>query len=342
MTPVEVLVVSQDDVPDLLPMDECIDAMGEALSALTRGDAVMPLRSVLSLPDDRGSLVTMPTLFPAAGVLGLKVITAFPGNQDTEFDSHQGAVMLFEAEHGRLMVIADATAITAIRTAAVSGLATGLLAREDAGDLAIIGTGTQAGTHLEAMRTVRELERVRVWSRNAARVRAFAARETQRHGLEVEAVGSAQEAVDGADLICTCTSASEPVVLGSWVSPGTHINAVGSSVPTDRELDTDLVARSRFYVDRRESAGSEAGDFLIPKGEGAIGDDHIVAELGEVVLGKALARSSSEEITVFKSLGLAVEDLASVQLIYGKAVAARRGTRIELGGRRHGDASSLG
>jgi len=157
---VEVLVVSQHDVPDLLPMDECIDAMAEALAALARGDAVMPLRSVLSLPDERGSLVTMPTILPEAGALGVKVITAFPGNQDTEFDSHQGAVLLFEAEHGLPVVIADATAITGIRTAAVSGLATRLLAREDATDLAIIGSGTQAGTHLEAMRAVRDIGRV--------------------------------------------------------------------------------------------------------------------------------------------------------------------------------------
>lgn len=336
----EVLVVSQDDVPDLLPMDECVDAMAEALAALTRGDAVLPLRSVLWLPDRRGALVTMPTLLPAAGALGLKVITAFPGNQDTEFDSHQGAVVLFEAEHGLPVVIADATAITAIRTAAVSGLATRLLAREDATDLAIIGSGTQAGTHLEAMRTVRDLKRVRVWSRNRERARAFASRESERHGLEVQPVASAREAVDGADLICTCTASNDPVVLGSWVSPGTHINAVGSSIPTARELDTELVVRSRFYVDRRESAENEAGDFLIPKGEGAIGDDHIVAELGEVVLGKAPARTSPKEITVFKSLGLAVEDLASVQLIHRKAVATGRGSRIELGGRRPGSAPS--
>jgi alanine dehydrogenase len=336
---VEVLVVSQDDVPDLLPMDECIDAMAEVLAALTRGDAVMPLRSVLSLPDERGSLVTMPTILPEAGALGVKVITAFPGNQDTEFDSHQGAVLLFEAEHGLPVVIADATAITAIRTAAVSGLATRLLAREDATDLAIIGSGTQAGTHLEAMRTVRDLKRVRVWSRNGERARAFASRESVRHGLEVQPVASAREAVVGADLICTCTSSDDPVVLGSWVAPGTHINAVGSSIPTARELDTDLVVRSRFYVDRRESAENEAGDFLIPKGEGAIGDDHIVAELGEVVLGRAAARTSPEEITVFKSLGLAVEDLASVQLIHRKAVATGRGSHIELGGRRHGGRS---
>jgi alanine dehydrogenase len=331
---VEVLVVSQDDVPDLLPMSECIDAMAEALAALTRGDAVLPLRSVLWLPDDRGALVTMPSLLPKAGALGVKVITAFPGNQDTEFDSHQGAVLLFEAEHGLPVMIADATAITAIRTAAVSGLATKLLAREDARDLAIIGSGTQASTHLEAMRTVRDITRIRVWSRSTERVRAFASRESARHGVEVQPVGSAREAVEGADLICTCTSATEPVVLGSWVSPGAHVNAVGSADPTARELDTDLVVRSRFYVDRRESAQNEAGDFLIPRDQGAVGDDHIVAELGEVVLGKAPGRSSPEEITVFKSLGLAVEDVASAQLVHHKAAATGRGTRIELGGRR--------
>ena len=225
----------------------------------------------------------MPAALLPDRVAGVKAITFFPGNEGTELDTHQGAVLLFEAERGRLLAMMDATSITAIRTAAVSGVATRLLAREDAGDLAILGSGTQARTHLEAMRTAREIRRVRVASKDLERARAFAERESGKHGIAIEPVASVREAVAGADIICTVTSSREPVLLGEWISPGAHVNAVGSSVPFARELDTAAVVRSRLYVDRRESALNEAGDFLIPKKEGAIGDDHIVGEIGEVL-----------------------------------------------------------
>src|SRR5262249_55882816 len=203
---------------------------------------------------------------------GLKVITIFPGNEGSDFDSHQGAVLLFEADHGSLVAMIDASSITGIRTAAVSGAATRALAREDAGDLAILGSGVQAGTHLEAMTVVRRLRRVRVWSRHPASARAYAERESKRHGMRVEPMASAREAVSGADLICTTTAAKEPVLQGEWLAPGAHINAVGACFPATRELDTKAVLRSRLYVDRRESALNEAGDFLIPRKEGALSD----------------------------------------------------------------------
>lgn len=330
----KILVVDQAAVTRLLPMDDCMAAMGEALAVLARGDAILPLRQVLRLPGGRGAFAAMPAYLGSSQSIGLKAITVFPGNHGTELDSHQGAVMLFEGERGRLLAVMDASSITAIRTAAVSGVATRLLAREDAGDLAILGTGVQARTHLEAMRIARALRRVRVFSRDPVRVRAFAERASARHGIAVEPAATAREAVEGADLICTVTSSTEPVLLGEWLAPGAHVNAVGASLPHCRELDTAAVARSRLFVDRRESALNEAGDVLIPRREGAIGDDHIQAELGEVVLGLHPGRRAGDEVTLFKSLGLAVEDVAAARLVYDNAARAGAGTWVELGGAR--------
>ncbi len=313
-------------------MDVCVELMTEALETLGRGEAINPLRWGMHVPD-LGLLGMMPGYLESPSVLGLKVVAVFPGNHGTEFDSHQGLVVLFETEHGLPVAIMDASEITAIRTAAASGVATRLLAREDAHDLAILGSGVQARTHLEAMLVVRDVGRARVYSRNEARRTAFAARESERHGIPVEAVESAREAVEGADLICTTTSAREPVVMGDWIAPGAHINAVGSSIRSTRELDTDAVAMSRLFVDRRESTVNEAGDFLFPKDEGAIDEGHIVGEIGEILLGEVNGRGSPDEITLFKSLGLAVEDLASAHYVLERACAEGVGTRVELGGR---------
>lgn len=331
----KVLIVNQSEVAQLLPMRECIEAMAEALGATARGEVVLPLRQVTILPDNLGALASMPAFAQGLGGIGVKVITVFPGNHGSAFDSHQGAVLFFDAEHGCLRAIVDASEVTAIRTAAVSAVATRLLAREDAGDLAILGSGVQARTHLEAMLLVRTIRRVRVWSPTAEHRDAFARRESRRLGVEVEPVASAQSTVAGADLICTVTGARQPVLWGKWLAAGAHVNAVGSSLRTSRELDTDAVVRARLYVDRRESALHEAGDFLIPKAEGAVGDDHILGELGDVLLGTRRGRESPEEITLFKSLGLAVEDLAAVRLIYEAARARELGTWVELGGGRH-------
>jgi ornithine cyclodeaminase len=274
----------------------------------------------------------MPAYIAELGVFGLKAISVFPGNHGTEYESHQGAVMLFETTHGKPLALIDASAITAIRTAAVSAVATKALARADAGDLAILGSGTQAAVHLEAMRLARPLRRVRVWSRSAERARGFAERESARWRISVEMAATARDAVAGADLICTTTASPEPILRGEWLEPGAHVNAVGSSVAFTRELDTAAVVRSRLFVDRRESTLNEAGDFLFPKKEGAIGDDHIRAEIGEVLVGDAKGREAPSEITLFKSLGLAIEDVAAAHHIYTKAVAAGRGAVVELGG----------
>jgi len=246
--------------------------------------------------------------------------------------------MLFETEHGRLLAIVDASQITAIRTAATSAVATRLLAREEASDLALLGSGVQARTHLEAMLLARPIKRVRVWSRDPDHARHFAERESQRRGIKVEPMGTAQAAVAEADMICTTTAAREPVLLGEWIAPGAHVNAVGSSVAFTRELDTAAVVKARMFVDRRESTINEAGDFLFPKKEGAIGDDHIQGEIGEILLGQIAGRTSPDEITLFKSLGLAVEDLAAAHHIYLKALEKGLGMAVELGGSRRANA----
>ncbi len=332
----EVLIVNQSEVFQLLPMCECMDAVEAALKTLGRGDAILPLRPVLWLPEKVGALGMMPAYLGDIETMGLKVVSVMPGNHGTEYDSHQGAVMLFETKHGCLLAIIDASEITAIRTAAATGVATRLLAREDAGNLAILGSGVQARTHLQAMLIARGIRRVHVWSRTADNAHRFAERESVRHGIQVEVAESAEAAVRAADIICTCTSAREPVLQGAWLSNGAHVNAVGSSVAFSRELDTTAVVKSRLFVDKRESTLNEAGDFLFPKKEGAIGDDHIQGEIGDILLGKISGRETDEEITLFKSLGIAVEDLAAAHHVYVTAVENGMGTLVKLGGSRAG------
>jgi len=311
------LFLDHTDVETLLPMAECIEVVEDALRILACGGAVQPLRSAIWMPDRHGLLAVMPGMLGKLSdgdpVAGVKVITVMPGNHAHGEESHQGLVLLFEQERGRPLAVLDATAVTAIRTAAASAVATRALAREDAGDLAILGSGTQARTHLEAMRAVRTRRRVRVWSRHPESARRFA----QEEGIE--AAPSAREAVQGADLICTVTAATEPILQGDWISPGAHVNAVGACTPKARELDAAAVARSRLFVDRRESALAEAGDFLLARGEGAVTDSHILGELGEVLEGRIPGRQSAAEITLFKSLGIAVEDLAAGRHVYRKA-----------------------
>lgn len=333
----KVLMINQSEVRELLPMDECMEVMAATLKTVAEGNAILPLRHVMWLPEKIGALGTMPAYLGSIGMMGLKVVSVFPGNHGTEFDSHIGAVMLYETKHGQLLAIVDASEITAIRTAAVSGVATQVLARKDASELTIMGSGVQATSHLAAMLVARKIERVRIWSRNRDSAKVFAEREARRHDISIVAVEDARESVEGADIICTTTSSPTPVLHGDWLPTGVHINAVGSSVAFTRELDTAAMVKSKLFVDRRESTVNEAGDFLIPKKEGAIGDDHIKGEVGDVLLGTARGRESNEEITLFKSLGLAVEDVASAHHVYKNAIERDLGLAVELGGARHDD-----
>lgn len=327
----QVLMVNHQEVNKWLPMDECVDVMADTLKMLSSGRAENPLRHIMWLPDKSGLIGMMPAVLGDSNVMGLKSISVFPGNHSTDFDSHQGTVMLFETKNGRLLAVMDAGKITAIRTAAVSGVATGLLARENATELAILGSGVQARSHLEAMGVVRNLSGVRIWSRNFANAQKFADQASTESRMPIKAVNTVKEAVDGADIICTVSSATEPILEGDWIAPGTHINAVGSSVAFARELDTAAVVKSKLFVDRRESTLNEAGDFLFPKKEGAVDDDHIKGEIGELLLGQIDGRQSADEITLFKSLGLAVEDVASAHHIYRKLLEHKeQGLWVEL------------
>ena len=334
------LLLSDRDVRALLPVAACIDVMADALRCVAQGDAVLPLRSVLRIGESRNAFASMPAILGSGDncSIGAKLITVFPGNDATPFDSHIGVVLLFDAVHGTLLAIADASSVTAIRTAAVSGLATRMLANEDASELAILGAGVLAMPHLEAIRAVRPIRTVRVWSHSGtavgSRVHGFAERVRAMHDVSVRVCDSVQEAVDGADVVCTITSSRTPILEGRWLSPGAHVNAVGASLPTARELDSDAVRRSLFFADRRESVLAEAGDYLIPLAAGAIGPAHLLGELGELVLGTIAGRRSATDVTLFKSLGLAVEDVAAVRYVYAKAVATGRGTAFDLGGRR--------
>jgi len=322
----KLLILNEDDVAKLLPMDVCIDLVADGLKALSGDEAVNPLRQIMWLPDKRGLLGMMPAFMGGdAEKLGVKVLSIFPGNHGGDIDSHQGAMLLFDAKNGILKAVMNAGALTAVRTAAASGVATRLLACTDAEDLTLLGSGVQAHSHLAAMRAVRDIKRVRIWSRTLAHAQRFA---EMYDGIEV--VGTVQEAVNGADIVCTLTAAPDPIVKFEWLSNGVHINAVGSSTPHARELDTETVVQSQLYVDRRESTLNEAGDFLIPKNEGAIEEDHIVGELGDMMLGHIQGRQSGDDITLFKSLGVGIEDVVSADYVYENALKKEIGTWVTL------------
>lgn len=324
-----IVVLGQEDVESLLPPEECIELMSEALSALARGEVHNPLRSVVR-PNGLEHFLGLMPAYRGGGnpAYALKEVCIFPDNPTRGLDAHQGAVLLHSAETGHLLGVMNASAITAIRTAAVSALATKLLAREDVRELAIVGTGVQARAHLDALSAAGGVERARVAGRTPERSRAFVADVASKYPFAMEASSSVEEAVRNADVVVTATSSSEPVLRREWIKNGAHINAVGSCSPVKRELDTATVVASTLFVDRRESTLNESGDYLLAAREGAIGPDHIRAELGELLIGEQLGRGFPEEITLFKSLGLAVEDLAVAQFLYRQALAKGVGHRV--------------
>jgi ornithine cyclodeaminase len=328
-------IIGHRDAIELLPMSGCIEVMAGTFRALGRGEAVFPQRQVLWQPDARGAIGLMPSWLGSPPALGAKIASVFPGNTDTPYESHQGAILLFETLHGSLEAIVDAGAITAVRTAAVSGLATRLLAREDAGDLAILGAGTQAAMHLAAMMAVRPVRQVRIWNRNAERARQFVRSMTALHGIPITATATVREAVAAADLVCTVTGATAPILEGAWLAPGVHVNAVGASVPGFRELDTAAVARSRVFVDWKEAALAEADDIRVPIREKVVDEDHVVGDLADLVLDRAKGRAHANDITLFKSVGLAVEDLAAAHHVFEQAAALDAGTPVDFGAERH-------
>lgn len=326
-----VLLLSHDEVIALLPMEECIHLMHEALVSLADGFAYQPLRTIVRPPDAAGFMGLMPAYSSGAHrAFGLKAICIFPGNPAQGKDSHQGAVLLFSAESGELLAVMNASAVTAVRTAAVSGVATRALSCVDAEDLGVVGAGVQARVHIEAMSRVRPLKRCRVASRNFESARRLADELEGKYAFPVEAVETVEAALRGADLIVTATNSAAACVRREWISDGAHLNAVGACTPNTRELDAETVAASSLFVDKIESAINEAGDYLCALREGVIAPDHIRTELGEVLKGSKPGRTSSDEVTLFKSLGLAIEDLAATEYLYRKSKETGAGTWVRF------------
>ncbi len=322
-------LLNADAVRTLLPMGRCIDLMRQAMTLVaTEGGTLQPIRQALWRPDRRGLMSLMPGYVADPEALGVKVVTVFPGNFGTGLGSHQGLVLLFDPENGSPMAILDGREITAIRTAASTAAATDVLAPATVRTLGIFGYGEQAHTHLEAVPHVRRFERALVWGRDLDKARAFAAAESAHHDFPVDAVATPAEAA-AADVLCTTTAASEPFFEARWLRPGHHLNVVGSSIPTTSEIDVETVARSRLYVDFKDSALALAGDFRRAKEAGAVTDDHIVGSIGDVLTGKAAGRTSDQDITLFKSLGMVAEDLVSADYIFREAERGKVGQLVE-------------
>ena len=308
-------IIDRQEVAERLTYEVCIPIVRQAMVAFSTGVTRQHLRSIIPLAHGRAFGI-MPGALGESAPFGAKLISVYPQNPAQGRQTHQGVVVLFEPETGEPVCVAHAGEITAIRTAAASAVATAALARPDARRLAILGCGEQAATHARAIPKVRDIREIGVWGRSPERARAFAARMAAELGLPVIAVDDAQRLVADADIICTVTAAREPILRGAWVLPGTHINLVGSSAVGPVEVDPELVVRSRFVADSREGVLRQGAEFLKAKESGLIGDDHIVAEIGQVLAGDIEGRRSDTEITVYKSLGHVAQDLAAAQALF--------------------------
>jgi len=322
-------LLNGQDVRVLLPMDNCIDIMRKAMLLVAEERTLQPLRSSLWHPNGQGLLSMMPGYTADPHWLGIKVVSVFPGNFGTARGSHQGMVLLFEPASGSPVAIADGREITAIRTAAATAVATDTLARSNAASLAILGYGEQACTHLQSLLIVRPFERILVWGRDFAKAQQFCKRAALLIRSHVEAVRSVRAAVEAADVICTTTASPEPVLEGKWLRSGQHLNVVGSSIPTTAEIDIDAVIRCRMFVDFKDSALELAGDFRRAREAGAIGEDHILGSLGDVLAGRIVGRTSDQDITMFKSLGMICEDLAAADFVLRESERRGVGTLVE-------------
>ncbi|QIB65048.1 ornithine cyclodeaminase family protein [Kineobactrum salinum] len=328
--PASFRILNGTTVRAALPMQECVDLMVETMMAVSQGRSQIPLRTVMPVPESAKLMGVMPGYLAEPERLGAKLVCVFPENSTRGLSSHTGVVLLFDPDTGQIQALLDAAAITALRTPAATAAASKILAREGAGDLAILGAGEQALGHLEAMVLVHEVKRIRIWSRNRAKAEHFSCIAQLLSPVPIEICASAKEAVNGADLVCTTTASAEPVLEGDWISPGTHINLVGASVATSREIDVEGVRIAKFYVDSRPSAMAQAGEFKCALDAGAVDSDHIVGEIGEVHLGRCTGRTSNNEITIYKSLGNAAQDVATAHAVYVAACRNGLGTTADL------------
>jgi len=311
------------DVRALLSMPELIEAMQTALEAFSAGRVNQPVRTVIQAPS--GVFASMPAYVNQPAAMGAKLVTVFHGNESLGLPTHLATIVLLDPETGALLAILDGRFITEARTGAVSAVAARYLAREQARVLAIIGSGVQAGSHLEALSLVRKFDEIRCWSRSEVKREQFVSGQPR---YPIRAVSSAAEAVRGADVVVLVTSSSTPVIEDAWVKPGGCVISVGACLPAQREMDPALVARARLVVDSRAGALKESGDIVQGIREGRFGEDHIAAELGAVIANPKLGRTSESEVTIFKSLGLAVEDVVTAELAYRHAQGKGTGAAI--------------
>jgi ornithine cyclodeaminase len=310
-------------------MDRCIEVMDRAMRAVTAGEVATPPRTVTPLQDGSGHFFLMPGAMLEPAVFGAKVVSLLPGNPDRGLPTIQGFVVLFDHQTGAPVALVDGAEITAIRTAAVSGLASRELARADAGSHGIFGAGVLAATHLEAIASVRRIESVVVWARDAGKAERFANEQAARTGMTVTAAAGPEEAA-ACDVVTLVTGSAEPLLRGQWLREGAHVNLVGAHSPTAREADSDVLERAAIYVDLLASALAESGDILIPLQEERIERQDIVGEIGAVLTGDAPGRSDERQVTLFKSLGVVGQDLFTAEFVYRQALAEGRGMRADL------------
>ncbi|MEW6321918.1 MAG: ornithine cyclodeaminase family protein [Acidobacteriota bacterium] len=323
-------LLNEEQVRYLLPLSDLIAAMESALARFSSGEVLQPVRTVLTVGPTRAFFGLMPAYVEQPPRLGAKLVTVFHANEQRGLPSHLATIVLLDPETGALMALMDGRYITEARTAAVSAVSARHLSRADASTLAIIGSGVQARSHLEALAEVRALREARVWSPRAASRERFVSEMAGRLAVRLTACDSAKSAVRGADLIVLATSSATPVVDDAWVADGAHVISVGACRPDQREMDPALVARARLYVDSRAAAVVESGDVVMGVREGCFAADHLRGELGEVVLGRVAGRAGARDVTVFKSLGMAVEDVVAADLVFRRAVETGGGTELLL------------
>lgn len=302
-------IIEADEVRKKLTMEICMDLMKEVLSDFEQGKCVQPIRSIHLFPQEH-MFGFMPAWLGDGKYFGAKIINACHRNMGTQYPSHAGYVMMFEATHGMPLGLVDASTITQIRTGAVSGVATDLLASKNADTLALIGAGAQAYSHMEAICLIRDIKRVQVYDRNRKSAELFKETIEKKYDVTIRICDSAKSAVEAADIICTLTPSKEPFLELEWIKSGAHINAVGTFTPTTREISSKLMANVKLYADSIESMKKECGEFLIPKQEGLFENSHICGSIGGLLNNTCIGRSTQEEITLFDALGLAIEDVA--------------------------------
>lgn len=323
-------LIARSEVERLLPVGACVDVMRRSMTETSARKVLLPIRQFMPVPGAPGKLAIMPGAMQDPACFGIKLVCKYDRPHGDPLGTHVGMVMLFDSAKGVPLAMIEGSSLTAIRTSAASALATDVLARKDARRLAILGNGEQAARHVHAMRAVRNIDHVAVWGRDPARAAVFAAAMAAETGLPVVSAASAEEAVAGADIVCTTTAAKEPVLGGAALEPGMHVNLVGSAVPTTAEVDAAAVQRSRFYVDYREAAMAAAGELLLAMAAGVVGEDHIIGEIGEVLLGRVDGRQTDQDITIYKSLGVASQDLAAAHAVWESAENENAGQSYDL------------